>query len=56
MGVDTGTSEKPQFFTTILPSGMDVVHLQNHVVVHEVGKSALVGDNATHLGVAVHGQ
>ena len=26
------------------------IHFQNHIVVHEVGKSTLVGDDTTHLG------
>ena len=29
---------------------MDSVHLQRHVVVHEVGQGLLVGDDAAHLG------
>ena len=29
---------------------MDHVHLEDHVIVHEIGECALVGNNAAHLG------
>ena len=49
-GVDAGGAEEFEFLAAVLPGGMDDVHLQYHVVVHEVGKGALVGDDAAYLG------
>ena len=49
-GVDAAGAQEFELSATILPSGMDDVHLQNHVVVHEVGQRALVGHDAAHLG------
>ena len=34
-----GRSKEEEFLATILPCGVDDVHLEDHVVVHEVGES-----------------
>ena len=49
-GVDATGAEEEEFLAAILPSRVDDVHLHDHVVVHEVGESRLVGDDAADLG------
>ena len=49
-GVDAGRAQEFQLFAAVLPGGVDSIHLQRHVVVHEVGQGLLVGDDAAHLG------
>ena len=49
-GVDAGGAQELELVAAVLPSGMDDVHLEDHVVVHEVGQRALVGHDAAHLG------
>lgn len=49
-GVNAAGTEEEEFLAAILPSRVDDVHLHDHVVVHEVGKSRLVGDDAADLG------
>ena len=49
-GVDAAGAEEEEFLAAILPSRVDDVHLHDHVVVHEVGESRLVGDDAADLG------
>ncbi len=49
-GVDAAAAQELEFLAAVLPGGMDDVHLEDHVVVHEVGQGALVGDDAAYLG------
>ena len=49
-GVDAAGAQEFELAAAVAPGGMDDVHLQDHVVVHEVGQRALVGHNAAHLG------
>ena len=49
-GVDARGAKELELAAAVLPSGMDDVHLEDHVVVHEIGKGALVSDNAAYLG------
>ena len=49
-GVDATGAQKLELLAAVLPSGMDDVHLENHVIVHEVGQGTLVGHDATYLG------
>ena len=49
-GIDAAGTQELELAAAVLPGGMDDVHLQNHVVVHEVGQRALVGHDAAHLG------
>lgn len=41
--VDARRAEELQLFAAVLPGSVDDVHLEDHVVVHEVGQGALVG-------------
>lgn len=49
-GVDTAAAQKLEFLAAVLPGGMDDVHLEDHILVHEVGQCALVSHDAAHLG------
>ena len=49
-GLDARGSKELELAAAILPSGMDDVHLEDHVVVHEIGKGGLVSDDAAYLG------
>ena len=49
-GVDAGGTEKLQLLAAVLPSRVDGVHLQRHVVIHEVGQCFLIGHDAADLG------
>ena len=49
-GINTAAAQELEFLATVLPRSMDDVHLEDHVLVHEVGQSTLVGDDATDLG------
>ena len=49
-GIDAGRTQELQLLAAVLPGRVDDVHLQNHVVVHEVGQGFLVGHNAAHFG------
>ena len=48
-GVDARGAKELELLAAVLPSGMNDVHLQNHVVIHEIGKGGLVSDNAAYL-------
>ena len=48
--IDTGGAQEKEFAATILPCGVDDIHLKGHVVVHEIGKGVLVGHDASDLG------
>ena len=49
-GVDAAAAQKLEFLAAVLPGGVDDVHLQNHIVVHEVRQGVLVGHDAAHFG------
>ena len=49
-GINAGAAQKFQLFAAVLPGRVDDVHLQNHVVVHEIGLGLVVGHDAAHLG------
>ena len=49
-GVDAGGAEEFQLLAAVLPSRVDGVHLQRHVVIHEVGQCFLVCHDAADLG------
>ena len=49
-GVDAAAAEKLQLLAAVLPSSVDDVHLEDHVVVHEVGQGVLVSDDAADFG------
>ena len=48
--IDARRPQELQLLATVLPGRMDNIHLQNHVVVHEVRQRALVGDYTANLG------
>ena len=48
--VNAAGTQEFQLLAAILPGGMDDVHFQGHVVVHEIGQRFLIGHNAAHLG------
>ena len=48
--IDAAAAKELQFFAAVLPCGMYDIHLKDHVVVHEISQSTLVGDDATYLG------
>ena len=47
--IDAGGAEEFQLLAAVLPRSVNDVHLQNHVVVHEIRQRALVGHDAAHL-------
>src|SRR5699024_8462486 len=49
-GVDAAGTQEFQLFAAVFPGGMDHVHLQRHVVVHEIRQCFLIGYDAAHLG------
>ena len=49
-GIDARRPQKFQFPATVAPGRVNHIHLENHVVVHEIGQGVLVGDYASHLG------
>ena len=49
-GVDAAGAQELEFLAAVLPCSVYDVHLQNHVVIHEIGKGGLVSDDAAYLG------
>ena len=49
-GVDAGGAEELQLLAAVLPCRVDGIHLQRHVVIHEIGKCFLIGHDAADLG------
>ena len=49
-GIDAGGTQEFQLLAAVFPGGMDDVHLQDHVVIHEIGQGFVVGHDAAHLG------
>ena len=47
--IDAAAAEKFQFLATVLPRRMDDIHFEDHVLVHEIRQSTLIGDNAPDL-------
>ena len=47
--IDTRGSQELQLLATVLPRRMDYIHLQNHVLVHEIRQRALVRDDAANF-------
>ena len=47
--IDAGASQKLQLFAAVLPRGMDHIHFQDHVIIHEIRKRLLIGHDASHL-------
>lgn len=47
--VDARRAEELQLLTAVLPGSVDDVHLEDHVIIHEVSQRALVGLDATDL-------
>ena len=48
-GIDTTASQELQLLASILPCRVDDVHLQNHVVVHEVRQCILISDDTAYF-------
>jgi hypothetical protein len=48
--IDARRAEEEEFLASVSPCGIDDVHLQHHVVVHEVGQCGFVGYDAADLG------
>ena len=44
-GIDAGGAKEQQLLAAVLPRAVYDVHLQHHIVVHEVGQSGFVGHN-----------
>ncbi len=49
-GVDARGAEELELPAAVAPGGVDDVHLEHHVVIHEVGEGRLVGLDASDLG------
>ena len=49
-GIDAGGAQKFQLLAAVFPCRMDGVHLQRHVVIHEVSQSLLICHDAADLG------
>ena len=48
--IDATAAQKEEFFALVFPGSVDDIHLEDHVVVHEVREGALVGDDPADLG------
>ena len=51
-GVDAGGAEEFQLLAAVLPCRVDGIHLQCHVVIHEIGQCFLICHDATDLAAA----
>ena len=49
-GIDAAGTEELELLAPIAPCGVDDVHLEDHIVVHEIGQRTLVGHDAAYLG------
>ena len=49
-GVDARGAKELELLAAVLPSGMNDVHLEDHVVVHEVGLRRRIAHDASYLG------
>ena len=48
--INAGRSQKLQFSDAILPSRMDDIHLQHHVLIHEISQSLCICLDSAHFG------
>ena len=48
--IDATGAEEEEFLAAVLPSRVDDVHLEDHVVVHKIRESGLIGNDAADLG------
>ena len=49
-GINATAAQKEEFFALVFPGSVDDIHLEDHVVVHEVREGALVGYDPSDLG------
>ena len=48
--VDTRGTQELQFLATVLPGTVNHIHLQDHIVIHKVSQSTLIGNDAPYFG------
>ena len=48
-GINAATAQKHQLLTVVLPCGMDHIHLQDHVFIHEIRQSFAVRHDAAYF-------